>query len=154
MDDITIATKTDSQAHIAAVTDVLQVTNKHDLYFKPEKCVFHAPSINYLGVILEEGVTRMDPVKVHGVLQLPQPQSVTEVCSFLGFCNYYRMFIPGFAHKAKPLTMLMKKNAEWEWGSQQRALFEKLKTLICEELVLAHPKLDVPFELEVDASGY
>ena len=77
-----------------------------------------------------------------------------DVRSFLGFCNYYRMFIPGFAHEAKLLTMLTKKNVEWEWGSKQQASFEKLKDLICSEPVLAHPKLSNPFELEVDASGY
>jgi hypothetical protein len=61
MDDIAVATKVSlspSQAyaaHVAAVTDVLKVALTHNLYFKPEKCVFHAPSIDYLGVILEKG---------------------------------------------------------------------------------------------------
>ena len=31
---------------------------------------------------------------------------------------------------------------------------DKLKTLITNKPVLAHPHLDQPFELEVDASGY
>src|SRR6202012_2934015 len=63
-------------------------------------------------------------------------------------------FIPRFAHEAKPLTMLTKKTAEWEWGPEQQALFDKLKELITNEPVLVHPKLDEPFELEVDTSGY
>ena len=73
MDDIAIATKptgsldTIQAAHVAAVSDVLQVAQDNNLYFKPEKCIFHASSIDYLGVILEEGVTRMDPVKVKGI---------------------------------------------------------------------------------------
>jgi len=61
MDDIGIATRTNLADHVAAVCDVLQVAQLHDLYFKPEKCLFHAPSMDYLGVILEKGVTRMDP---------------------------------------------------------------------------------------------
>jgi hypothetical protein len=73
MDDIAVTTKislSPSQshaAHVAAVTDVLKVALEHNLYFKPEKCIFHAPSIDYLGVILERGVTRMDPVKISGI---------------------------------------------------------------------------------------
>jgi hypothetical protein len=69
MDNIAITTKVSlspSQSHtayVAAVSDILKVALEHDLYFKPEKCVFHAPSIDYLGVILKKGVTRMDPVK-------------------------------------------------------------------------------------------
>ena len=58
MDNIGIATKVPSmQAHIDAVTDVLAVAQEHSLYFKPEKCVFHAPSVEYLGLILERTKT-------------------------------------------------------------------------------------------------
>src|ERR1700744_348067 len=109
MDDIAIATRAGLDGHVAAVTDVLQVADDHDLYFKLKKCIFHAPSIDYLGVILEEGVTHMDLVKINGIQQWPTPQSVTDICLFLGFCNFYHMFILGFANHAKPLTMLTKK---------------------------------------------
>ena len=54
MDDIGIATKIPSlQAHINTMMDVLQVAQEHSLYFKPEKCTFHVPSMEYLGLILE-----------------------------------------------------------------------------------------------------
>ena len=49
MDDIAIATRTCDSDHTAAVSDVLQLAADHDLYFKPEKCIFHAPCIDYLG---------------------------------------------------------------------------------------------------------
>jgi len=68
MDDIGIATKVPSlQAHIDAVSNILQVAQEHSLYFKPEKCTFHVPSMEYLGLILERTQTQMDPVKVAGV---------------------------------------------------------------------------------------
>jgi hypothetical protein len=103
MDDIAIATKAflspphAHTAHITAVTDVLQIALNHDLYFKPEKCIFHAPSIDYLRVILEKGVTCMDPVKISGIKDWPTPTSIKDVRSFLGFCNFYCPFIRGFA---------------------------------------------------------
>ena len=76
MDDIAIATRTPSlEDHVAAVTDVLNVARDNSLYFKLSKCIFHAPSIDYLGVILERGVTRMDPVKVAGVRDWPTPKT-------------------------------------------------------------------------------
>jgi hypothetical protein len=83
------------------VTDVLQIALNHDLYFKPEKCIFHAPSIDYLGVILEKGVTHMDPVKISGIKDWPTPTSVKDIRSFLGFCNFYCPFIRGFASIAR-----------------------------------------------------
>jgi hypothetical protein len=115
MDDIAVATTGTLQDHIDAVRDVLRVAEQHDLYFKPSKCTFHASSIDYLGVIIEKGMTRMDPVKIAGIKNWPTPVKVKDVCSFLGFCNFYRPFIQGFAHLARPLNELMCKDTEWTW---------------------------------------
>ena len=106
MDNIAIATRTWDSDHTAVVSDVLQLAADHDLYFKPEKCIFHAPHIDYLGVILEKGVTSMDPVKIAAITDWPTPKKVKDVCSFLGFCNFYCTFIRGFASIAKPLNAL------------------------------------------------
>ena len=93
MDDIAIATWTCDSDHTAAVSNVLQLAADDDLYFKPEKCIFHAPRIDYLGVILEKGVTSMDPVKIAAITDWPMPKKVKDIRSFLGFCNFYRTFI-------------------------------------------------------------
>jgi hypothetical protein len=111
MDDIAIATKVSLSplqsytAHVAAVSDILRVALEYDLYFKLEKCVFHAPSINYLGVILEKGVTRMDPIKISGIKDWPTPKTVKDVRSFLSFCNFYHPFIRGFVTVTHPLNV-------------------------------------------------
>jgi hypothetical protein len=93
MDDIAIATTGTLQDHIDTVCDVLRVAEEHDLYFKLSKCTFHASSIDYLGVIIEKGMTHMDPVKIAGIKNWPTPTKVKDVRSFLGFCNFYRPFI-------------------------------------------------------------
>ncbi len=154
MDNIGIATRTNMTDHIAAVKDVLQVALTHDLYFKPEKCLFHAPSMDYLGVILEKGVTRMDPVKIAGINTWPTPKNVTEVRRAVGFFNFYHPFIKGFAHIACPLHQLTCKDREWHWGQEEQNAFDKLKALVMADLVLAHADLKDQFKLEVDASGY
>jgi len=89
MDDIGIATRTNLDDHHHAVYDVLHVAQLHDLYFKPEKCLFDAPSMDYLGVILEKGVTHMDPAKIAGANTWPVPTTPTEVRKVLGFFNFY-----------------------------------------------------------------
>ena len=97
MDDIGITTRTNLADHEQAVHDVLRVAQLHDLYFKPEKCIFHTPSMDYLGVILEKGVTRMDPAKIAGVDMWLVPRNATEVRKALGFFNFYHPFIKDFA---------------------------------------------------------
>ncbi len=154
MDDILIATSTTLIAHSDAVHAVLDLLREHDLYLKPEKCVWEAASIDYLGVILEKGMTRMDPTKISGIKDWPLPKTVTDVRSFLGFCNFYRAFIRDFANIARPLNQLTKKEHVWEWTDRQQQAFDTLRTRVTEEPILSQPELDKPFELEVDASGF
>jgi hypothetical protein len=154
MDNIAIATSTNLEDHIKAVSAVFEVAERLDLYFKPEKCTFHAPCMDYLGVILEKGIMHMDPVKIAGIKNWPTPTKVKDIRSFLGFCNFYRPFIRGFAHIARPLNELTWKDAEWLWTERCQKAFNELRNRVTSEPVLAHPKLDKQFELEVDASGF
>ncbi len=154
MDDISIATRTNMADHVKAVHDVLCVAQEHDLYFKPEKCLFHAPSMDYLGVILEKGVTRMDPVKIAGIDTWPVPTNVTEVWRAVGFFNFYCPFIEGFALIACPFHQLTHKNQEWHWGKEEQEAFDTLKAWVIADPVLAHANLKDQFKLEVDTSGY
>ena len=105
MDNITIATSTNEADHIQAVTEVLELAECHNLYFKPEKCMFHGLHMDYLGIIIEKGMTHMDPVKVEGIKNWPMPTKVKDICSFLGFCNFYRPFIKGFTISGPLLLM-------------------------------------------------
>jgi hypothetical protein len=136
------------------VHDVLAVLEEHNLYLKPEKCVWEADNVDYLGLILEKGVTCMDPTKVEGVWNWATPSTKKHVRSFLGFCNFYRTFIRGFAKLAKPLNNLTKKDAPWTWGDGEQNTFDTLKHRITEEPILRQPQMDKQFELEVDMSGY
>jgi len=127
MDDILIATSSTLAAHEIAVHDVLQRLEEHDLYLKPEKCVWETPSVDYLGVILEKGVTRMDPIKILGIADWPIPKTIKDVRSFLGFCNFYRAFIRGFANIARPLNQLTRKDVEWTWETKEQQAFDDLR---------------------------
>ena len=47
----------DDPAHLNKLThEVLVCLLKHDLYLKPEKCMFAQTSIEYLGIIITEGL--------------------------------------------------------------------------------------------------
>jgi len=154
MDDIGIATRTTLDDHQHAVSDILRVAQLHNLYFKPEKCLFHSSSMDYLGVILEKGVTRMDPAKIAGVDTWPIPKTVTDVRKALRFFNFYRPFIRDFAFIARPLHRLTRKDCEWRWGTEEQNTFDALRKCVTTEPVLAHANLNDQFELEVDALGY
>ena len=154
IDDIGITTRTSLQDHITAVHDVLSVAHTYDLFFSLKKCLFHAPKMNHLGVILGRGVTCMDPVKISGIRDWPTPTKVKDIQSFLGFCKFYCIFIWGFATHTRPLNQLTRKDTPWQWTTEEDNAFQILKHLVTLEPVLAHPDQDKPFELEVDTPGY
>ena len=140
MDDIAIATKDLSlPLHEAAVSDILQVAKDNSLFFKLSKSVFHALAIDYLGVILEKGRTRIDPAKVSGVRDWPVPKCVKDVRSLHRFCNFYQAFIAGFSKIALPLNALTKKGQPFIWTAATQQAFNTLKQKVTEEPVLLHP---------------
>ena len=96
----------------------------------------------------------MDPIKVAGVADWPEPSNVKEVQSFVGFCNFYRRFIRDFSLIARPLHDLTKKESSWKWGMKEGEAFTALKKAITSSPVLLQPNHDHPFRLEVDASNY
>ena len=99
MDDILIFNN-DKDEHRCLVCEVLSILEKNDLFAKAEKCFFEKRSIEYLGMVISHNSVQMDPKKVAGVLEWPVPSKVKHVQAFLGFANFYRRFIEGFAHKA------------------------------------------------------
>ena len=96
----------------------------------------------------------MDPAKVSGVRDWPTLKCVKDVCSFYGFCNFYRTFIAGFFKIALPLNALTKKGQPFIWTTAAQQAFDTLKQKITEEPVLLHSILTQPFKLKVDASGF
>jgi RNase H-like domain found in reverse transcriptase/Reverse transcriptase (RNA-dependent DNA polymerase) len=154
MDDIIIATEDDEEEHARRVNQVLKKLEEHDLYLKPEKCNFHVKEVEYLGVIIGQGQVKMDLTKVKGIMDWPIPTLVKDVRSFLGFCNFYRVFIPHFSDKSQPLNDLTCKNRQWEWTERKQQAFQSLKDTCAALPALRCPDWSKRFILETDASGY
>ena len=133
---------------------MLEKLETHDLYLKPEKCEFLKREIEYLGVIVENGVLKMNPKKLESVKNWAIPTNPTEIRKFLGFTGYYRYFIPNYSQIARPLLHLTKKTTPWEWTKMQQLAFDLLKALMCEAPVLIQPNFEKKFFLQVDASAY
>lgn len=155
MDNIAITTKQPSLTdHSNAVHDVLQVACNHFLFFKLSKSTFHTTSIDYMGVILEKGVTHMNLVKVAGIRDWPMPKCVKDIHLFQGFCKFYWPFIAGFMMLALPLNELTKKNTPFVWTKACQEAFDNLRHQVTSNPVLTHPDLTKQFKLKVDTLGY
>ena len=89
IDDVMVATEIE-EGHNEIVEEVLRRLEKNDLFVKPEKCVWKAREVGFLGVIIGKDGVRMERKKVQGVVEWPVPKSVKDVQKLLGLANYYR----------------------------------------------------------------
>jgi len=65
--------------HRSIVKQVLQILANNKLLLHPKKYKFHQTKIEYLGVILLQDSIEMDPTKMKGVAQWPEPRDKREV---------------------------------------------------------------------------
>ena len=94
------------------------------------------PEISILGHKCNEFGRIPDSSHVDKVMNWPRCQSLTEVRGFLGVCNLMRIFIKDYAKKANPLTRLTRKDVSFEWGPEQDAAMEILKSAISNAPIL------------------
>ena len=70
---------------------------------------------------------RPDPEAVEAVLTWKAPKTDTQLMSFLGFANYYREFIKGYADKIYPMQQLMRNKGKNSLGLMRHKI--QLRTL-------------------------
>jgi len=153
IDDILIYSNTIEEHHIH-VRKVLKKLLENNLYVKLEKCEFDKSETTFLGYVLSRDGLKMDKEKVKAILDWPIPTNVKEVQSFIGLCNYYRLFIKDFAKIANPIHKLTRKNVPFKWDKDQQKAFDKLKYLFTSAPILMNPDSNKPFVVETDASNF
>ncbi|KAG5717877.1 hypothetical protein E4T56_gene1449 [Termitomyces sp. T112] len=123
------------EEHCQITCLVLEHLCQPQLYLKSEKCEFEQTQIEYLGLIILHGAAEMDPVKVAGIVEWPEPKKKKEVQAFLSFMNFYWRFIQNFSHHACLLFDLTGKDITW--GP-----------------ILLFPDDNSPFQVEANSSNF
>ena len=135
--------------------DVLNLLERESLFCKLSKCQFEQRSITYLGIVVEAGTIRIEPMKINGLLSWPwKLTTVKQVRLTLGVYGYHRAFIPGYANIVRPLNNLLKQDAPFEWKEEHTQAMDKLAQVVVANPVLQRPNYNQPFFLEVDASQF
>ena len=126
MDDVIV--HGNSQKELTTrVSEFLQTCKDENLRLKIAKSTFETQEVDFLGYKVKSGQYSPCPVKTTAIRDWPTPTNLKELRSFIGFCNFYRMFIANFSQIAHPLHLLMKKNQEYVWEETQQQAFQELK---------------------------
>lgn len=107
-----------------------------------------------LGHVVSKDGLEVDKSKVDLIANLPPPQSVKNIRSFLGHEGFYRRFIKDFSKISKPLSNLLAKDVKFEFSNECKTSFETLKSILTTTPIIQSPDWTHPFELMCDASDY
>ena len=150
VDDVVTATPT-LEDHIDCLDEVFGCMKKAGLKCKPSKCEILRDSIKYLGRMVDRHGLMPDPEAVEAGLTWKAPRTDTQLMSFLGFANFYREFIKGYADKVYPMQKLMRiKGKKLEWSDEAQTAFENIKRDLCEAPVLGMPTEKGMYVLDTD----
>jgi hypothetical protein len=153
LDDILIFSK-DKKEHQSQVKKVLDRLRKAGLEVDIRKSEFSVTRTRYLGLIVTPEGVEVDPEKIESIITWQRPRNLREARGFLGFCNYYRRFIRGFAKVAKPMTRLTEKDHPFQWTSETEESFTALKGLLTSAPILNHFDPEKVAVVETDASDW
>lgn len=153
LDDVLVISETFDQ-HMTDLKRVFERLRTYKLRANRDKCTFATPQVKYLGHLITSNGIQVDPEKTSAITKMHPPQNVKQVRSFLQSASWYRRFIDRFAELSRPLSNLLKKDATWNWGPDQKNSFESLLRALASAPVLQQNDPSKPYVLRTDASSY
>ena len=149
-DNILLSNKGNREDLTRKVITVLEKLQQHDLFVKPEKSEFFVTNVSFLGFKVEDGKLAMEQPKVSGITNWPPPETITQVKSFLCFCNFYQIFINHYANTYVLTTkQSFRENQTMEMEWRKTSCFQKFKSCFRLSTSVNNSK---PFIIEADTS--
>ncbi|KAG2824441.1 hypothetical protein PC112_g10114 [Phytophthora cactorum] len=125
--------KTAVELHKEHPRKLLRLMQKHKLYASLKKCIFGASEIPIFGCLVGNN---------------------GELRQFLGLATYLCKYVENYAGKIRPLSQLLKKEAEWKWTVECQQAFDSVRQVLTEAPILAVADQDRPFHVVCDASDF
>lgn len=152
IDDVIVGGKTKTE-HLETLQLVFQRLLDNGLRLKKSKCIFLVREVTYLGYIVSKDGVKADPAKIEAIKNIPKPQNISELRSFLGMVNFFAKFLNNFSQRLIPLYNLLKKGVKWYWSQDCDRVFESIKNELVGSEVLAHYDPSKPLIVTSDASA-
>ena len=151
IDDLVVYSPS-AELHYQHVREVLGRLQKGGFTLNPNKVVFGATEIKYLGHWISARGVSILPERIQAIQRYPVPTNLRGVRWFMGMVRFYSRFIPGYSDTTVALHRLTKKGTPFVWGDERQKAFDQLKRRLCEAPLLHVPDFIRDFVLATDAS--
>ena len=153
LDDI-IKMSTTLDEHLDRLAEIFLRIRAAKLKLRPDKCKMLRREVTFLGhVVSAEGIA-MDANKLAVVRDWATPRCLREVRVFIGLCAYYRRYVKDFSTIARPLHALTHQGVQFEWTPACQEAFVALKGKLTNAPVIALPREEGEFYLDIDAGNW
>ncbi|VDL65828.1 unnamed protein product [Nippostrongylus brasiliensis] len=153
LDDILVCGRTELE-HKENLLALSGRIEEYGFKLRLKKCFFSKLEIRYLGFIVDRNGRRPNPEKIDAIRNKLEPKSVSQSRAFLGMVTYYSAFTPTIKNLRGSLDALSKKDVRWDWSSQHRNVFERLKSALSSGLNPAHYDPRQKIVVAADACDY
>ena len=121
-----------------------------------DKCQFFVSGVTFVGHHITSDGIRADDKKVTAVKEMPQPQNITDLRSFLGLCQQLAKFSHKLASLMEPLRSLLSDKNDFVLSEHHTRAFEEIKVELTSPRVLQPYDPQKPTKIMTDAfrSGF
>jgi len=154
LDDVIVFSRSPEE-HLQHLDEVMTRLGKAGVTLKEAKCHFFQEEVEYLGHVIRPGRVHVLEKNIPALRDLRYPETQTQMKSFLVMSGVYRRFVADFAKIAKPLTALSSTKLPKRLsppGEEETKAFEGLRGRLLAAPVLALPRRDGHYIVDVDAS--
>lgn len=135
LDDILVCAKSKGQ-HDDRLRRVLERFREVGMVLN-KKCVIGTNRVEFVGYTIGPEGVRPNFDNLRAIEGLREPTNATQIKSVLGTASFYMRCVPNFSTIAEPMRRLLKAEAKFEWGPEQKESFDSLKRAIVEAKPLA-----------------
>lgn len=142
LDDVTVGSA-NFDLGLQRLENVFKRLEEANLKIKTSKCHFMYEETKMFGFKVDRHGIQPLKDRIEAIRDLPIPQTLKAVRSFLGVTSYYRKFIKNYSTIASPLSDLTKKgeqgqNKKIQWGEIHQKAFDTLKDALTKPPILVH----------------
>ena len=104
---------------------MLSELDKHNMVCKPTKASLFVREVEFAGHVVGHGERRPMPGKLPSLHHWEKPQTISELRSVMGFCNYYSGYVRMYAELSGPLPQdAAGGQVRWPEGEQEEACLD------------------------------
>jgi len=133
---------------------ILNKLQEADLQMNINKCKFHVQEIIFLKLLIFIEELKINSRKIQAVVKWFTLNNLTQIQSFIDFCNFYQCFIKNFLKIVHSMIQLTQKKIIFEWNETCQTAFNYMKRCITETFILYHFDRIYKTILKTDSFNY